>query len=199
MVPQIYLLSPHGLMFFFPRPTVQEDGGDVVYRGFEDGIVKLKLMGSCTNCPSSMVTLKSGIQNMLQFYVPEVESVEEVCLHANTYVINMLDTFQSSQDFKNKCATWTCELTVVFFRRWRTRMRRRLLKFELHWNSVYTFLPPRPSSVLQVIVTIKWALVQHSHHHHHHSSRWHLGFGENVLQKRLKRAQKYELMTVELK
>ncbi|XP_075961123.1 NFU1 iron-sulfur cluster scaffold homolog, mitochondrial isoform X4 [Anarhichas minor] len=60
------------------RPTVQEDGGDIVYRGFEDGVVKLKLQGSCTSCPSSIVTLKSGIQNMLQFYVPEVESVEEV-------------------------------------------------------------------------------------------------------------------------
>lgn len=60
------------------RPTVQEDGGDVLYRGFEDGIVKLQLQGSCTSCPSSMVTLKSGIQNMLQFYVPEVEGVEEV-------------------------------------------------------------------------------------------------------------------------
>ncbi|MEQ2293035.1 nifu-like protein [Ameca splendens] len=60
------------------RPTVQEDGGDVVYRGFEDGIVKLKLQGACTSCPSSIVTLKSGIQNMLQFYVPEVEAVEEV-------------------------------------------------------------------------------------------------------------------------
>uniref|UniRef100_A0A8C7XYI9 NFU1 iron-sulfur cluster scaffold homolog, mitochondrial n=1 Tax=Oryzias sinensis TaxID=183150 RepID=A0A8C7XYI9_9TELE len=60
------------------RPTVQEDGGDVVYRGFEDGVVKLKLQGSCTSCPSSIVTLKSGIQNMLQFYVPEVESVEQV-------------------------------------------------------------------------------------------------------------------------
>uniref|UniRef100_A0AAY5L679 NFU1 iron-sulfur cluster scaffold homolog, mitochondrial n=1 Tax=Esox lucius TaxID=8010 RepID=A0AAY5L679_ESOLU len=61
------------------RPTVQEDGGDVLYRGFEDGIVKLKLQGSCTSCPSSIVTLKSGIQNMLQFYVPEVEGVEQVC------------------------------------------------------------------------------------------------------------------------
>ncbi|KAG7281295.1 hypothetical protein CRUP_030978 [Coryphaenoides rupestris] len=60
------------------RPTVQEDGGDVLYRGFEDGIVKLKLQGSCTTCPSSIITLKSGIQNMLQFYVPEVESVEQV-------------------------------------------------------------------------------------------------------------------------
>lgn len=60
------------------RPTVQEDGGDVVYRGFEDGVVKLKLQGSCTSCPSSIVTLKNGIQNMLQFYVPEVDSVEQV-------------------------------------------------------------------------------------------------------------------------
>ncbi|XP_071387409.1 NFU1 iron-sulfur cluster scaffold homolog, mitochondrial [Centroberyx affinis] len=60
------------------RPTVQEDGGDIVYRGFEDGIVKLKLQGSCTSCPSSIITLKNGIQNMLQFYVPEVESVEQV-------------------------------------------------------------------------------------------------------------------------
>ncbi|KAJ8263196.1 hypothetical protein COCON_G00156530 [Conger conger] len=60
------------------RPTVQEDGGDVVYRGFEDGVVKLKLQGSCTSCPSSIITLKTGIQNMLQFYVPEVESVEQV-------------------------------------------------------------------------------------------------------------------------
>ncbi|XP_034025844.1 NFU1 iron-sulfur cluster scaffold homolog, mitochondrial [Thalassophryne amazonica] len=60
------------------RPTVQEDGGDVVYRGFEDGVVKLKLQGSCTSCPSSIITLKNGIQNMLQFYVPEVESVEQV-------------------------------------------------------------------------------------------------------------------------
>lgn len=60
------------------RPTVQEDGGDVLFKGFEDGIVKLKLQGSCTGCPSSSVTLKHGIQNMMQFYVPEVLGVEEV-------------------------------------------------------------------------------------------------------------------------
>lgn len=66
-------------MFLLTRPTVQEDGGDVLYRGFDDGVVKLKLQGSCTSCPSSVVTLKNGIQNMLQFYIPEVESVEEVC------------------------------------------------------------------------------------------------------------------------
>lgn len=60
------------------RPTVQEDGGDVLFRGFNDGIVYLKMMGSCTSCPSSVVTLKNGVQNMLQFYIPEVIEVTEV-------------------------------------------------------------------------------------------------------------------------
>jgi len=60
------------------RPTVQEDGGDIIYQGFEDGIVLLKMQGSCTSCPSSVVTLKNGVQNMLQFYIPEVVSVEQV-------------------------------------------------------------------------------------------------------------------------
>ncbi|XP_064404887.1 NFU1 iron-sulfur cluster scaffold homolog, mitochondrial-like isoform X2 [Halichondria panicea] len=60
------------------RPTVQEDGGDIVYKGFQDGVVKLKLQGACTSCPSSVVTLKMGVQNMLQFYVPEVREVEQV-------------------------------------------------------------------------------------------------------------------------
>lgn len=60
------------------RPTVQEDGGDIIYMGFKDGIVQLKLQGSCTSCPSSVVTLKSGVENMLQFYVPEVKGVEQV-------------------------------------------------------------------------------------------------------------------------
>ncbi|KAL0275636.1 UNVERIFIED_CONTAM: hypothetical protein PYX00_003434 [Menopon gallinae] len=60
------------------RPTVQEDGGDIVYLGFENGIVKLKMQGACTSCPSSVVTLKNGVQNMLQFYIPEVLGVEQV-------------------------------------------------------------------------------------------------------------------------
>lgn len=64
--------------FSLPRPTVQEDGGDVIFKGFENGTVKLKLVGSCTGCPSSTVTLKNGIQNMLQFYVPEVGNVVQV-------------------------------------------------------------------------------------------------------------------------
>ena len=65
-------------------PTVQEDGGDVVYKRFEDGIVQLKLQGSCTSCPSSIITLKNGIQNMLQFYIPEVEGVEQVWQYCMT-------------------------------------------------------------------------------------------------------------------
>lgn len=69
------------------RPTVQEDGGDVIYKGFEDGIVQLKLQGSCTSCPSSIITLKNGIQNMLQFYIPEVEGVEQVCQYYMTVEI----------------------------------------------------------------------------------------------------------------
>nr|XP_020457243.1 NFU1 iron-sulfur cluster scaffold homolog, mitochondrial-like [Monopterus albus] len=60
------------------RPTVQEDGGDIIFKGFENGTVKLKLVGSCTGCPSSTVTLKNGVQNMLQFYIPEVDKVEQV-------------------------------------------------------------------------------------------------------------------------
>jgi len=60
------------------RPTVQEDGGDIIFMGYDDGIVKLKMQGSCSSCPSSIVTLKNGVQNMLQFYVPEVIAVEQV-------------------------------------------------------------------------------------------------------------------------
>jgi Fe-S cluster biogenesis protein NfuA len=60
------------------RPAVAMDGGDIVFRGFEDGIVKLELKGACSGCPSSTITLKSGIENMLKHYIPEVESVEQV-------------------------------------------------------------------------------------------------------------------------
>uniref|UniRef100_A0A5K3EIA3 NFU1 iron-sulfur cluster scaffold homolog, mitochondrial n=1 Tax=Mesocestoides corti TaxID=53468 RepID=A0A5K3EIA3_MESCO len=60
------------------RPTVQEDGGDIIFVAFKDGVVYLKMQGSCTSCPSSIVTLKHGVQNMLQFYIPEVERVEQI-------------------------------------------------------------------------------------------------------------------------
>ncbi|KAL9247457.1 hypothetical protein vseg_020888 [Gypsophila vaccaria] len=61
------------------RPAVQDDGGDIVYKGFdpESGIVKLQMQGACSGCPSSSVTLKSGIENMLMHYVPEVKGVEQ--------------------------------------------------------------------------------------------------------------------------
>lgn len=62
------------------RPAVQEDGGDIFYVDFDHGtgIVRLRLAGSCQGCPSSSVTLKSGVENMLQHYIPEVTSVEQV-------------------------------------------------------------------------------------------------------------------------
>ncbi|CAK7244067.1 MAG: hypothetical protein STHCBS139747_005601 [Sporothrix thermara] len=60
------------------RPAIQEDGGDIEFRGFEDGVVKLKLRGACRTCDSSTVTLKNGIESMLMHYIEEVESVEQV-------------------------------------------------------------------------------------------------------------------------
>lgn len=60
------------------RPTIQEDGGDLEFVSFEDSIVRVRLQGACTSCPSSVVTLKNGIRNMLQYYIPEVADVEQV-------------------------------------------------------------------------------------------------------------------------
>ncbi|GIL47058.1 hypothetical protein Vafri_3888 [Volvox africanus] len=61
------------------RPAVQEDGGDIVFKGFEEdtGMVMVKLVGACSTCPSSTVTLKNGIENMLMHYIPEVKGVIE--------------------------------------------------------------------------------------------------------------------------
>lgn len=60
------------------RPAVAEDGGDIVFRGFSGGVVQLELYGACSGCPSSTATLKDGIENMLKYYVPEVEEVVAV-------------------------------------------------------------------------------------------------------------------------
>ena len=60
------------------RPAVASDGGDIVFRGYKDGIVRLHMQGACSGCPSSAATLKHGIENMLRHYVPEVLSVEQV-------------------------------------------------------------------------------------------------------------------------
>ena len=59
------------------RPSVAMDGGDITFESFEDGIVYLKLQGACSGCPSSSATLKSGIENMLKYYVPEVQEVRQ--------------------------------------------------------------------------------------------------------------------------
>ena len=60
------------------RPAVASDGGDIVFRGFRDGIVRLHMQGACSGCPSSRATLKHGVENMLRHYVPEVVAVEQV-------------------------------------------------------------------------------------------------------------------------
>ena len=61
------------------RPAIMEDGGDIEYRGFtDDGIVQIKLKGSCRGCDSSTVTLKTGIERMLMHYIPEVKGTEQV-------------------------------------------------------------------------------------------------------------------------
>jgi Fe-S cluster biogenesis protein NfuA len=60
------------------RPAVAMDGGDIVYHGFEDGVVYLHMQGACSGCPSSTATLKMGIENMLKHYIPEVVEVRAV-------------------------------------------------------------------------------------------------------------------------
>ena len=60
------------------RPAVAMDGGDIVFHGFEDGVVFLTMQGACAGCPSSTATLKMGIENLLRHYIPEVEEVQAV-------------------------------------------------------------------------------------------------------------------------
>ncbi len=60
------------------RPAVAQDGGDIIFHAFEDGVVYLHMQGSCSGCPSSTATLKAGIENMLRHYVPEVQEVRAV-------------------------------------------------------------------------------------------------------------------------
>ena len=67
------------------RPTVQEDGGDIEFEDWDPstGVVRLRLQGACTGCPSSAITLKNGIEQMLKFYIPEVTTVEQVSPEAD--------------------------------------------------------------------------------------------------------------------
>ena len=60
------------------KPAVAQDGGDIQFVRYEDDIVFLELRGSCAGCPSSTLTLKSGIENMLKYYIPEIKSVEAI-------------------------------------------------------------------------------------------------------------------------
>ena len=60
------------------RPAVAKDGGDIKFKEFSDGIVKVQLQGSCSGCPSSTMTLKQGVQNLLCHYIPEVKGVEAI-------------------------------------------------------------------------------------------------------------------------
>ena len=60
------------------RPAVAQDGGDIIFRSYEDGIVYLVMQGACSGCPSSTATLKMGIENMLRHYIPEVVEVRPV-------------------------------------------------------------------------------------------------------------------------
>ena len=82
------------------RPTIQEDGGDIDYMGFEEGIVKLKLQGACRTCDSSVITLKNGIENMLMHYVPEVKGVEQVLDEQEKESIKEFEKLEAS--LKNK-------------------------------------------------------------------------------------------------
>ncbi|XP_057653198.1 NFU1 iron-sulfur cluster scaffold homolog, mitochondrial-like [Diorhabda carinulata] len=87
------------------RPTVQEDGGDIIFVSYEDGIVKLKMQGACSSCPSSVVTLKNGVQNMMQFYIPEVLGVEQVLDEADKVsesYFKKVDESVSSKEMEGK-------------------------------------------------------------------------------------------------
>ncbi len=60
------------------RPAVARDGGDIIFKGFKNGIVTVQLQGSCSGCPSSTMTLKQGVQNLLCHYLPEVKEVSAI-------------------------------------------------------------------------------------------------------------------------
>ena len=60
------------------RPSVAGHGGDIVFHGYSEGVVELEMRGACSGCPSSMATLKMGVENMLKHYIPEIIEVREV-------------------------------------------------------------------------------------------------------------------------
>lgn len=60
------------------RPAVAQDGGDIVFRKYEDGIVYLNMQGACSGCPSATMTLRHGVENMLKYYIPEITEVRQI-------------------------------------------------------------------------------------------------------------------------
>ena len=90
------------------RPTIQDDGGDVEFRGFdaETGWVKLKLVGACRTCSSSTITLRNGIENMLMHYIPEVKGVEQVLDEDELVAKEEFDKFEIKlEELKTKSTT----------------------------------------------------------------------------------------------
>jgi Fe-S cluster biogenesis protein NfuA len=86
------------------RPTIQDDGGDLEYMGFnsETGIVHLKLKGACRTCDSSVVTLKNGIENMLKYFIPEVTSVEQILDVADHEFAKFESTLKENEQIQGK-------------------------------------------------------------------------------------------------
>ncbi|KAJ8123628.1 hypothetical protein ONZ43_g466 [Nemania bipapillata] len=76
------------------RPAIQEDGGDIEFRGFEDGYVKLMLRGACRTCDSSTVTLKNGIEGMLMHYIEEVKGVHQVMDQEEEIALKEFEKFE---------------------------------------------------------------------------------------------------------
>lgn len=66
------------LMENYIKPAVAQDGGDIKFRGYKDGIVFVELHGACSGCPSASITLKQGVRNMLSYHIPEVVGVETI-------------------------------------------------------------------------------------------------------------------------
>jgi len=76
------------------RPAIQEDGGDIEFRGFENGFVSLKLRGACRTCDSSTVTLKNGIESMLMHYIEEVQGVHQVLDEEEEIALKEFEKFE---------------------------------------------------------------------------------------------------------
>jgi len=82
------------------RPTVMDDGGDIKFISFdpETGILRLALVGACASCPSSIVTLKSGVENMMKFYIPEISEVQQVTTEEEKKSQDVFNEFNKKLD-----------------------------------------------------------------------------------------------------